>query len=623
MQSSNGSTWSNASYALYYRLEDANTKRKFHFFQLKQASYAVDERADGSNSRLYMNGERGRATAGAASSLTDSDNGMLGSWTDDQWNGWFIRITKGTGLGQWRLISDSTSAGVITIDTAWDINPDATSDYVIYGGKSWQEISLSLDSISAVVKDVAVFHGMATLAQGENTPAIFVSYEGGNTPPDHEGDNAPNDNRIKIDLLHVTHKPSRGAVLWLARNSDMTVTRMDTFSWGAPSISKFSKPIKVGGKSWDMINMTDMDGRLFVMKVNGLYAIANDRATKLNIGLGLIKSYNNGQAMVSHNSSLYFSWGDFALQRLIGRDMLGVGPERGIGFPDERRAAVVNLKSHPEGLLACLDAGDEGVSSLMMYTDDQRGWHEIFRAWESGLRLDKISWQNNLGTHPRLWISVGGELVYQVMPRYGFNPLSDSSLNYQHESIIVAADMDMGAARLPKLIKELSLISENLSSGIEVRCEYQLDERIGTDEWASAGTFYTSPQATLALQRGDVRKIRYRLRLLTNDASTPPIVRATILEAFARIPLKYQWRLQIKLGDNQLTLQGGKDHDPDAFTNWLKDAARNARRIHMRARWEQMDDIYVIVEPPTLLRNFTNRVLGWWGGTLKLNIREA
>jgi hypothetical protein len=39
--------------------------------------------------------------------------------------------------------------------------------------------------------------------------------------------------------------------------------------------------------------------------------------------------------------------------------------------------------------------------------------------------------------------------------------------------------------------------------------------------------------------------------------------------------------------------------------------------------WELMDDQYVIVEPPTLLREFTNRFLGLWGGTQVLTVREG
>jgi hypothetical protein len=618
-QSSDGSSWSSATFSLYYRVEDADTNRKFHFFEMEGALYAVDQKPDESDSSLYMNGERGRATAGGNDTLTDTNMGEDSSWTNDQWNGWLIKIVDGTGKGQWRLISDTTSAGVITVGSSWDVIPDNTSDYVIYGGDTWQSIALTGDTLTGIVEDVAVFNKFATFARGSSIVVLFVRYNNG----DHEGDNAPADDRAKVDLLHVAHKPSGGPMLWLARNTDMTVSRMKTFSWGAAAAGSISDVINVGSQTWEMINLTDLDGKIFIAKLDGLYTVSNDRVNKLNIGLEFIKSTNNGQAMIAHSSSLYFSWGDFSLLRMVGRDLTGVGPNRGVGLPDARKGVVAALASHPEGLFVCIDAGESGVSSILINSNEHLGWHEVFRAWDTGVRVQSMAWQVNPGTRPRLWISAGGELVYQEWPQNTFNPLEDSGVNFQHESVIVSSDSDMGAARLPKLIKELTLISERLATGIEVHLEYQLDEHIGTDTWTSAGTFHAIPEDTLPLQRGDVRKIRYRLRLLTNDADVPPIMRAVILEAFVRTPLKYQWMVRAKIADNQLTLVGGKDHDPDAFTSWLKQAARQAKRIHMRAVWEQMDDKFVIVEPPTLMRTFSNRILGWWGGSQTLTIREA
>jgi hypothetical protein len=123
--------------------------------------------------------------------------------------------------------------------------------------------------------------------------------------------------------------------------------------------------------------------------------------------------------------------------------------------------------------------------------------------------------------------------------------------------------------------------------------------------------------------QGDVRRIRLRLRMLTNDCTTPPVLKATVLEGYARTPLKYQWNLRVKVGDCQPDLSGSQDHDPDAFLTWLKDAARQARAIRMRSIWEQLDGKVVIVEPPTLLRAFTNNLLGLWGGTINLTLRES
>lgn len=68
----------------------------------------------------------GTVTAGAATTLTDSTRG----WLTNQWANSQVRITAGTGIGQIRTISSNT-ATVLTVSSAWTINPDATSEYVI------------------------------------------------------------------------------------------------------------------------------------------------------------------------------------------------------------------------------------------------------------------------------------------------------------------------------------------------------------------------------------------------------------------------------------------------------------------------------------------------------------
>ena len=186
------------------------------------------------------------------------------------------------------------------------------------------------------------------------------------------------------------------------------------------------------------------------------------------------------------------------------------------------------------------------------------------------------------------------------------------------------ASMDMGVARLPKFIKEVSLISENLTTGVEVHLDYQAEDDVGSECWTKAETFYSSPEDNLPILVGNLRKIRFRLRLLTNDAQIPPVVQATVMEGFARIPMKYQWEMEVLLGDMQRDLSGGSfDQDPDQFILWLKQSANEARKVTMRSIWEGLDGQTVIIEPPELERSFTTLSTGDWGGKVRLKVREA
>jgi len=51
-------------------------------------------------------------------------------WTVNQWTGGVITIVAGTGSGQVRTIASNT-ASTLTVDTAWGVTPDATSEYII------------------------------------------------------------------------------------------------------------------------------------------------------------------------------------------------------------------------------------------------------------------------------------------------------------------------------------------------------------------------------------------------------------------------------------------------------------------------------------------------------------
>lgn len=70
--------------------------------------------------------EQGTASSATSTTLTDAAK----AWEDDVWTDKYAVIADGTGNGQARKISSNT-ATELTITTAWDMNPDATSTYRI------------------------------------------------------------------------------------------------------------------------------------------------------------------------------------------------------------------------------------------------------------------------------------------------------------------------------------------------------------------------------------------------------------------------------------------------------------------------------------------------------------
>lgn len=77
---------------------------------------------------LDSNWEKGTASAGAATTLTDASR----SWEVDRWKFTIVQIVRGTGAGQFRYVTTNTSTQ-LTVNAAWTTTPDATSVYEIIG----------------------------------------------------------------------------------------------------------------------------------------------------------------------------------------------------------------------------------------------------------------------------------------------------------------------------------------------------------------------------------------------------------------------------------------------------------------------------------------------------------
>ena len=75
-----------------------------------------------------MDCETGTATAGAATSLTDSGRGEA----DDYFNGWILTIIAGTGLGETATVTDDYASGVFSFTAlSGGSTPDTTSVYYV------------------------------------------------------------------------------------------------------------------------------------------------------------------------------------------------------------------------------------------------------------------------------------------------------------------------------------------------------------------------------------------------------------------------------------------------------------------------------------------------------------
>lgn len=613
-----GSSWTAAQFTIYHRVVDTATDRRFYKFEFRGAVYAVDRKADGTASQLYINGDRGKATSATATVLTDSNK----SWTVDEWIGAWVRINGGTGANQpAREITDNGTDSLTT--AAWDITPDNTSLYVIYSTDKMTDISPGAgDEFDIpVTGEPLVAEEVVYFPRGNAVNIYKMQWDDTANPPVH---NFRDDTGDNADVLHGFSDATNEFQIYVAENVTMTAKRFSTVAYAANLAA--GTAIDVGDDSAQIIRIFDYNDKVWAFKADGIYDLSGDKAQRKGTGLDFMPSDNLGEAAANRNFFLFLSWGGFDLIQLQENaamvDMANIGPSRGEGLPSDRKGKISAVAFHPSGLFVAIDAGDSNYSSVLVRTDPV-GYHEIFRAPETGMRIRGMYWQTCPGTFPRLWIDVGDDMIFQEWPRDTFNPLQDNGVNYQHECVIISSTYDMGVARLHKYISQIALISKNFQTGIEARIEYQVDTDIGTNIWLSAGTFYLSPESEVDIDIGKVKQFRFRIRLLTDDADIPPIIRATVMEGFARTPVKYQYKLLIQASHTQRTLSGSStDHNPDLFFDWLKEVAGSAGKVYMNSIWESANGINVIVEPSALQRDFSNSIAGVWGGNFQLMVRE-
>ncbi|MBU1456967.1 MAG: hypothetical protein KKD01_19810, partial [Proteobacteria bacterium] len=531
------------------------------------------------------------------------------NWPVDLWKGATCRIVRGTGIGQKAKITGNASS---SLDTTWAIAPGVDSEYIIYDTNEWTQIATVMSSISSgnPVKDVTVAGEIAFFAFGNSTAVARLQWATSNHQSDKDTSIAD-----KLASFYVPGEPMQ--IFRADARANGGVSRADL--QGFSTLLTWKSSVVCGTSDFEYTNLLDFNNKMYAFKEDSIWAISGDRPEKINIGLNAFASSNNGRAACAQNLSLYFSW-SHSVERLTNGVVDDIGPWKGSGLKPGHVGPASVLLPVIAWTFAGIDAGSTGQSCMMAWNG--RGWHEIYRAHTTGYRVENAYFQSNPGARPRLWMSVGGDIVSMQFPKDTLNPRNDKEINYQHEAVLETGIIDLDAVQLPKLFSEVYAISQNLASTqARIYAEYQLDADIGSTKWTPIGSFIKSPVDSLHIRRGDKNALRMRYRGLTENSTVPATMDAAVVKAVARTPVRRQWTVRAITGDFQVDQQGIADANPDDFYMWLQDVAVSAEPIFMRAAWEAMDNTYVYAEQPILNRLYTTPD-GYWGGSLQMTIRE-
>ena len=310
----------------------------------------------------------------------------------------------------------------------------------------------------------------------------------------------------------------------------------------------------------------------------------------------------NGKVSMVHNIYYYFRWMRGGIQRYYNQQVDAVGPDRDSGLPADRRGQIADMLAYPARYFAAIDAGSEGYSSVLL--NNNSGWHEIYRAPNAGERITALGFQTISGDRPdRLWISVGDDIVWLVMPSNVLKAVYDNAAEYTHESVMVSSWFSIGMVDVIKQWGSMNVMAEYLEQGgVYIEADYQIDQ---DPTWYPMSEHYvTSPTQEIKFKANfgvTAKRLRYRLRLQTNDKYKTPFVKAVVLKTVIKVGTKYCYAASCRNLQEDVNLRGEvEDISPFDRLNTLIEWANNATALHMLAFTYPFDDHIVFIDPPTV-----------------------
>jgi len=198
----------------------------------------------------------GKATAGAATTLTVSS----ATWDTNQWAGYTIETTAGTGSGQTNTVTSNTGT-VLTVPT-WGTNPDNTTEFEIY----------RQTGIDALLPSVGCFEAGYDAQQLTNVVRTGT-YSGQITGPGYDEFDVPVDTGAQTLTVYARYDARHGSTnkpqIKLCKGeqvgvSDETITMTSAVdTWEALTTSSFNPSAK-GIVTIQLISRADYpDGNAF------------------------------------------------------------------------------------------------------------------------------------------------------------------------------------------------------------------------------------------------------------------------------------------------------------------------------------------------------------------------
>ena len=601
--SSDNSTWGTTLGAIGLRVVGADTARKWFFFELYGAMYAVSKLDSRGTSTMIMNGFRGTAASGGATTLVCSQT------CSRDYTGAFIRIIDGTGDGQVRQISSNTTGGSVTFTVpTWDVNPDSTSIFVVYGTQFWDAVT-GTTGLGYVTGQPIVSNKICYIPQGTAVAVRRMRVNGNSHDFAAEA-------TVKGDMLYVNTDSSTGSQIWVANIANSTVSNCDVAAWGTELVVLTTTVI--GFTSTRITNMFNYQGTFYIFKEDGLYAFDGTRVARFGRNFSDIADANNGAAVSNDNTYLWWTWGH-SVERMLGKNITDMLNWRGgfEGLPDNRRGVITTIVSAIGWMFFVVDGGASNYSSIIYWNG--YGWHELYRAPETGVRIRTAVWQSCPETNPRLWIDVNGELMFIKFPKNTSVPVKDTSMSYNYEGVLITPTIDAGSIETYKIIKSVRVFQNGTAQPVYV--DYQINGNVDTANWTYLGLADAAPFEEITMNVGGITQVRFRFRIYSNTYATPGVVTGLSISGREMPLTKYQYIGNYTASTDMDTKLGEPDTSSETTYAQLQTWAINQTKLTLRTLSTSSDNKSVSVSLPVKEVDWQDQ--DQWGGRIRFSLLQT
>lgn len=627
--------WTDVTWKLYTRITEADPTEILIPFVYQQALYAYtyDTTDPTTPSKLYLIGYRRKATSGSAGSLTDTSGGF--STTLDKERA-VCFIYDGSAEGRADLINLSNSTALLFNSVGDPI--DSTSHYIVTRTKEFKDISPSSgDLIDRRIEDVQVIYGYVVFSFGAGQPVLKMRYDNATAAHTFRDDGGG----TQADMIRVYQSPSEGPkLIMVATTKDIVKIQdadgySDDYAFGDNIIVGSEGRINELAVNQELIYAFKDDGQIYYMQAD------TERFTKLDVGTDGYPSQETGRNATTYNMQIYWPYGGFSVNRMLGANIDDIGPWQGAGLPSHRTGLISDLVSAGRFMFAAIDAGsgDNKYSCIMIY--DGGGWHEIFRGHMKNLRVRNLAWQPVPGFGGQLVWNYGPDLMFAPFPEKTHNPENDQYYQAGPEFILTSPTIDFDKPRAWKAFKGISLVSTrtvlNIVSGAykggggtstdlqaEIYIDVQYDEDVGAGPgaayWTNVGKVTGYPYDELILPYRPAKRMRFRLRCYNSGLMAQ--VRAAVVEGYTKVPDKLQWTINARVSDTQTNLLGEEDLSTREIYDILRDMSEKDLVVYMRSMDPIMDDQLVICDRPVYVPANYDHGTGQHSGRIMLNVRE-